>query len=160
VIVGFGQNDSETIKNIRKEYVRINGLSSLQRVTLSGEDFLENIPDGGGELTGYFKKDSLLKMTEWIGLSFGNMIREFYFRNKELFFVYEKFDSFLEIKNGLDLSHTKRTFEGRYYFNNKRLIKKLESGKIPLYRDKGDDMGQLLADDARENSEILKKKKQ
>ena len=70
IAVSFGQSDSEIIKTIRKEYVRINGLSSLQKVILNGGDFLENTPDGGAELTGYFKKDSSMIFWNMINLCY------------------------------------------------------------------------------------------
>ena len=134
---GFGfsavsQDKASIIKQIRKEYHRINSVSSFHIVKLDTEDFTEETLDGGAELTAYYIKDSLLKITEWVGLSYGNRSREYYFKNKQLFFVFESFDSFVETKDGLDHSKTKNSFQGRYYFSNTKLIHKIISGKKPL----------------------------
>jgi hypothetical protein len=126
-----GQTEAELIKVIRKDFRAINNDTTLKKKTLQNEEFLDNMTDGGGELTGYYKNNGLVKIVEWIGLSYGNMTREFYFSKSQLFFVYEKFESFArdDTTGEADLSTTKKTFEGRYYFNNNKLIQHKTSGK-------------------------------
>ena len=154
----FAQDKNQIIKEIRKEYVRINVLAEIHKISLDADEFLDEMPDGGAALTGYFRKDTLLKMEEWIGLSYGNQTREFYFRNDQLFFVYEKFEAFVQTASGLDHSKVKKSFEGRYYFDNNKLIQKLTEGKKPL--DGGDnDIISELHEEARSNSQILKEKR-
>jgi uncharacterized protein YuzB (UPF0349 family) len=116
----YGQTKEQIIRNIRQQFQSINSDKTLKKVSLENEEFLENMTDGGGELTGYFKKDSLVKIVEWIGLSYGSRTREYYFRDENLIFVFEKFESFIETRDGLDHSNTKITFEGRYYFDKKK----------------------------------------
>src|SRR5258706_8459542 len=74
------QSKAVMIAAIRKDFQAINADKTLSKKTLSDEEFLENQPDGGGELTGYYKNDTIVKITEWIGLSYGNRTREFYFK--------------------------------------------------------------------------------
>jgi hypothetical protein len=141
--IGYSQNNAELVKKIRKEYQRINTIS-LSKFTLDGEEYLENIPDGGAGLTGYYKKDSLLKIREWIGLSYGNQTREYYFKNGQLFFVFELFESFLETEDGLDKSKTRNSFEGRYCFKEGQLFEKLVKGSNPMVDDQNDVAVELL----------------
>jgi hypothetical protein len=101
-------------------------------VTLDDEQINEDGSDGGAELKGYFKNEKIVKMFHWLGISYGNRIKEFYFKEDHLIFVYEKFESFIQTKNGLDHSKTKTSFEGRYYFNKGKLIEQKITGKKPL----------------------------
>src|SRR6187399_2214269 len=94
-IVSFAQTKDEQIKLIRKKFEIINKDSTLRKVVLENEDFLSNMTDGGGKLTGFYKDKEIKKIYEWIGLSNGISIKEFYFDKERLIFVYEKFDSFV-----------------------------------------------------------------
>jgi len=152
---GVSQDKASIIKDIRKEYHRINSISSFHVVKLDGADFTEETLDGGAELTAYYKKDSLLKITEWVGLSYGNRSREYYFKNKQLFFIFESFDSFVETKDGLDHSKTKNSFQGRYYFSNTKLIHKIISGTKPF----DDEPLSQLQIDAQNNIKLINSKK-
>ncbi len=151
----MSQDKADIIKDIRQEYQRINSISSFHIVKLDAEDFAEETPDGGAELKAYYKKDSLLKITEWIGLSFGNRSREYYFKNNQLFFVFEKFDSFVETKDGLDHTKTKNSFQGRYYYSNNKLIQTTISGKKPM----DDQPVSGILTDAENNSKLLNNKR-
>lgn len=152
------QDKPDLIKGIRNQYKRINSYS-LNMLTLEGKEFMDNIPDGGAELTGYFKDDSLLKISEWIGLSYGNQIREYYFSNNKLFFVFEKFDSFIQTESGVDITKTKNCFQGHYYFANKKLIKKSIRGKKPI-EENSKNIANDLQTDASENIKKLVAKRQ
>ncbi len=152
------QSKQDIIKGIRQEFQKINSDASLKIIKLDAEEFLDDTPDGGAELTGYKRKDSLVKIVEWIGLSYGNRTREFYFKHQKLFFVFEKFDSFIDEKSGeLDHSKTKKVFEGRYYYNNEKLIEEKLSGKKPIDDEKT--TATELLSDAKENAKLLSKKK-
>jgi len=152
------QSKQDLIKTIRQEFQKINSDTGLKKTILEDEEFLDNISDGGAELTGYSRKGSIVKIVEWIGLSYGNRTREFYFKDHKLFFVFEKFDSFIDEKSGeLDISKPKKVFEGRYYFNNEKLIEEKLSGKKPLADDKIS-AAELLSD-AKENAKLLSKMK-
>ena len=152
------QSKQDLIKDIRHEFQIINTYKNLQVHSLDAEEFLENSPDRGAELKAYSKKDSIVKITEWIGLSYANRTREFYFKNQKLIFVYEKFDSFItEKSDSLDFSKARKEFEGRYYFKNDKLIDEKLWGKKPMGGEKTSAAG--LLSDAKEWVGLFAKKK-
>jgi len=158
-IVAFAQTKNEQIKSIRKKFETINRDTTLRKVTLENEEFLINMPDGGGELTGYYENKEIKKIYEWIGLSNGISIKEFYFDKGQLIFVFEKFDSFVfdVKKNEFDLTKTKTIFEGRYYFNNIKLFSKSTKGDKSLAAQEESTENGLI-ERASENLETLNKK--
>lgn len=131
IISSFAQTKTEQIKLIRENFEAINKDTTLRKVTLENEEFLENMTDGGGELQGFYKEKQIKKIYEWVGFSNGINIKEFYFNDDQLIFAYEKFDSFKydDKKNEFDFSKTKTIFEGRYYFRNKKLFSFSLKGK-------------------------------
>jgi hypothetical protein len=154
-----GQASQEIIKNIRKNFQTTNADTTLKKLSLDGEEFLDHVPDGGGELTGFFKNDSIVKISEWIGLSYGNRVREYYYKSNKLIFVYEKFQSFVQKNNGeLDHDKIKTTFEGRYYFDKDKLIEQKISGKR-TFEDNSSDVVKDLQEEAKNNFNILSGKK-
>ena len=118
-----------------------------------------NMTDGGGELTGFYKNKEIKKIYEWIGLSNGISIKEYYFDKGQLIFVYEKFDSFVfdDKKNELDLTKTKTNFEGRYYFSNKKQFSKSMKGNKHLAGQQTSTEKSLL-ESADDNMKLLNKK--
>ena len=159
LIVSFAQTKDEQIKLIRKKFEAINKDTTLRKVTLENEEFLSNMTDGGGKLTGFYKNKEIKKIYEWIGLSNGISIKEFYFDKERLIFVYEKFDSFVfdAQKNEFDFTKTKTIFEGRYYFSNKKLFNRsTKVNKASTTRDESTEEGLLAR--ANENIEVLNKK--
>jgi hypothetical protein len=158
-IVSFAQTREEQVKLIRKKYEFINRDTTLRKIVLENEEFLEDMTDGGGKLTGYYKNKEIKKIYEWIGLSNGISIKEFYFDNGQLIFVYEKFESFVidDKTNEIDHSKTKTIFEGRYYFNDKKLFNKSTRGDKSLAaQDESTETG--LLESANQNLVILSKK--
>src|SRR6187551_1270780 len=69
--LAFAQTDSLKIEKIRKTVQNINKDTTYTIKTLKGEEFIEpnQMPDGGGQLIGYFKNGQLVKIDEFIGLS-------------------------------------------------------------------------------------------
>lgn len=158
-IVSFPQIKQEQIKVIRKKFEVISKDPTLKKVVLENEEFLENMTDGGGELTGFYKGKEIKKIHEWIGLSNGISIKEFYFDNGQLIFVYEKFNSFIfdDKKNEFDHNKTKTIFEGRYYFNDRKLISKSTKGdKSVAAQDESTEKG--LLERSSENLAMLNKR--
>lgn len=153
------QSTKDRILQIRNDFVEINTDTALKKLSLSDEEFLENIPDGGGELTGYYKNGELVKLTEWIGLSYGNSTREFYFKRGRLFFVFEQFASFIQNEEGLDKSQTKTTFEGRYYIHQGRLIDKKIKGRRTIEDEEPADVVKAFEETLKEYKELLAQKK-
>jgi hypothetical protein len=154
-----GQTKAEQVQAIRKEFQAINRDSTLKKVTMENEEFPEQlVTDGGRELTGYYKNGQVKKIRHWVGISHGNQIKEFYFHDGKLVFVYEQFDSFpFDGKKGEHIRYmTKTTFEGRYYFNNDKLIERKITGKKQY--DGITDPAKALLSEASEYLKLLGKK--
>jgi len=150
----YGQAKQEAITGIRKQFQAINADTTFKTITLEGEDFLEYTTDGGCSLTAYLRKDTIVKMVEWIGISYGNRIREYYFGHKALIFVYERFESFVQKEDGLDYTKTTPTFQGRYYFNKGHLIEQRSDGKRTM-TEREEDIEKKLKADAADNIELI-----
>ena len=151
----FGQTSNADIVQIRQIFTRINSDTLLEKLVIEGEDFLEHTPDGGGELTGYFSKAQLVKVSEWIGLSYGIRQTDFYYDNVNLIFCYVREEHFQTKDSGINYNKTVPVFEGRYYFKNDKLIQKKLNGSG--FWDKKDESA--LLPDSRVYSKLLLKKK-
>jgi len=158
-LTALGQDKARIVSDIRKEFKIINNDTTLKKVVLSDEEFLAHTTDGGGQLTGFYKEGQLRKIVSWIGLSNGNEIFEFYFTNSKLIFVYEQFNSFIydRKQETLRLDTTERTFEGRYYFKNDKLIDQITTGHNRFENDDIDPQKTLLIL-AAENKKLLASK--
>ncbi|WP_106791659.1 hypothetical protein [Aquimarina sp. Aq78] len=133
--IGIFQNTEELIQKIRTEFRRINSNHQLKKIDLYNEEFMEYTTDGGGQLTGYFENGKLVKYVEWIGVSYGSIVIEYYLKKGKLFFAYEQENKFKSVYDSsgewmyFDTSLPPETiFEGRYYFNNSKLIRELNKG--------------------------------
>lgn len=87
--------------------------------------------DNGGSLTGYFKKDTLKKIIEWVGLSNNVIQNEYYLDKGKLVFVYStesryKFD---DSTQSFDYSKLDIFFKGRYYFSRDKLMDTILSNR-------------------------------
>lgn len=147
------------MNEIRNEFQSINKDQALTKVILSNEQFLKQTPDGGGQLTGFYKNGELKKIVRWFGLSNGNEIFEFYFKNNKLIFVYEEFNSFFynEKTQSLILDSTYKSFAGRYYFMNEKLVDQVTRGHN-RFEDDAIDPENILLKEALELKRILLKK--
>ena len=154
-----GQEKSKFLNDIRKEFKSINNDSSLIKVVLNNEEFLDHATDGGGQLTGFYQGGQLRKIVRWTGLSNGNEITEFYFSNNKLIFVYEQFNAFIydQEKEILRSDTTERTFEGRYYFKDKKLIDQITTGHN-RFEDDSIAPEKILLTQADENKKLLTRK--
>lgn len=119
------QVDQDVIKKIRKEFQIINSKLG-EKITLNDEEFLKNTTDRGAELSGYYKDGVIIKIVQSIGVSQEIETKEFYFKNEHLIFVYKKVDSFNDVNNP---NKSATSFEGRYYFDNNKLIHQIIGGK-------------------------------
>ena len=124
------QAQSDAIQDIRTKFTTINQMEFQEILTLENEQFLEQIPDGGGQLTAYYLDGQLYKLVEWIGLSFGQRITEYYFWEGDLFFVFqlEKRFGFDAEAGAIDYDQLEEVFAGRYYLNEGSMIKVLQKG--------------------------------
>ncbi len=132
--ISLNQNELQKvslIKDIDSEVNSINQYKNYKIKTLENEEFLEQMTDGGGHLSGYFKEGQIKKIIEKFGLSYCVKTFEYYFLNGKLIFIFEKEDDFPYDENiaGLNYEKLELVFEGHYYFDNKNLIKIETKGK-------------------------------
>jgi hypothetical protein len=129
----YSQPDKDTIiKNIRQVFQQINGDKTLRTITLAEPEFLgkEVALDGGAELKGYFKNDTLCRMVLEFGLSYAMRKYDYYFSKGRVIFIYERELDYPEKKDGmLDYEKLVPAFEGRYYYDNNKLIRTYFKGK-------------------------------
>lgn len=154
------QQNKARIEKIKEEFKIINNESGLKTIVLNNEEFLDHMPDGGGQLTGLYKKGALKKLVCRVGLSSGNEIKEYYFKDDQLIFIYEQFNSFLydKMKQHLLFDRTERTFEGRYYFYGGKLIDLITKGHSKFRYDQ-DNREQTLLKEANDYGKIISKRK-
>ncbi len=130
------------VRAIRAQVNTLNADNGLQKRVFEAEEFLGNVTDGGGSLTCFYKKNTVVKIVEWIGLSHGNTTREFYFNGGKLIFVYGKVCNFVQKGDGeLDYTKTKIAYEGRYYLKENKTIKVVINEQEPA-----NEMGKGLID--------------
>lgn len=143
-----GQAKDALIKNIRAEYQKINKDASLKTIALKQEQFLQHATDGGGSLAGYFKKDSIYKMVLSVGLSYGVKTFEYYLKNNNLIFVYEteEYHAYNDATGELNYLKLTKAFEGRYYFNQGKLIETHKKGKKRFDETTGVPVKEVLED--------------
>ena len=120
---GFSQN----LDLIKKEVEEINNTKNFKIKTIPNDYFVDvknKATDNGQELKGYYKNNQLRKINHFVGLSSWNIITEYFYKDNQLIFVLEsKYQSVNE--NGF-LNKPKLLYKNRYYFNNNKLIKKIE----------------------------------
>ena len=116
---------SYTLAHIKNLYRQINGYKNYKtKIIEDAEEFLGHGTDNGGNLTAYYKGDSLKKVIEWVGLSNKVIQNEYYFDNDKLIFVFstESRYRFNDTTQGFDYTKLDNVFKGRYYFDNGKLI--------------------------------------
>ena len=155
----FGQTEDSKIRQIRDKFRIINTETGYQTKTLTNEQFLENMTDNGGELTGYFKKGQIMKITERVGISYCIRTFDYYFWSGELIFVYEKEEDFPYVDSTASFDYTtlELAFEGRYYFDKGKLIDTKLTGKKRIPDDREIDFEQELLVEAKHNIRLLTK---
>lgn len=134
----FGQSPTpasssseDKIRDIRTVFLQIDKDSGMNHLTLGAEEFLgDEVPDHGASLEGFFKGDTLCKMSTWIGLSYAVMKEHYYFSHGQLVFVYETEDDYSRNPDGsLNRKNPTRAFDARYYFDKDNVLQQLTSGK-------------------------------
>jgi len=115
--------DTAIIKEKQRIVKSIDNIRLKDSLELENEDFMENMTDGGGSLVGYFINGELVKINEWVGLSYGIMQHNFYFHKGLLIYVRETEDDFyVDDSSGTDQSRFGQHFQGDYYFSGNKLI--------------------------------------
>ncbi|HRH36702.1 MAG TPA: hypothetical protein PK760_00055 [Flavobacteriales bacterium] len=110
--------DSTYILAVDRHVHEIDSAKDYEIRTLENEEFLEQMTDGGGELTGMLKNGELLKVDERVGLSSCVEVTEYYFENSQLVFVSAQGLEFAYVDStgSFDPGVQHVTMEGRFYY--------------------------------------------
>ncbi len=132
----FKQQGLSRVAAIDKQVELINNSEEMYAV----KKFSDDTTDGGGEVIIYTESEKIRKITEFRGLSTGNRNSEYFFDDQEnLIYVYEKEGIFPYIfeEGTLDYAQFDLVFEGKYYFINRILIDRQETGQRMLDSEEG-----------------------
>ena len=156
----LAQDISNKYPELIQKVKSINKDTSFEKIILENEEFMPQMTDGGGELTGYFKKGKIQKITRWIGLSYGIEKYDYYFDNGQLVFIYEILDGFLfDSLQRTDHTKTEVNFIGRYYFKNKKLVDSETTGHNRFDNEENDEETILLKETDENLNKLLQKRK-
>ena len=130
VNVSYAQTLTQKIATIRAEVRKINNGSGYKIKTLSNEEFLEETPDGGGELQAYYRNGELVKIVEKIYLSSCININEYYLKSGILIFAYAQGKElyYNEQLNKFDPKKITLKMDCRFYYENSKMINSILKG--------------------------------
>jgi hypothetical protein len=130
-LCGFTQEKELIIKDIRVKFKELNDYKYNKKIVLENDEFIEHMTDGGGILTAYLRNDSVCKIYQWIGLSYGVLKIEYYYWQEKLIFAYRTEEMFnhiyflandtIELSEG-EMYNLRLCCENRLYFNNDTLV--------------------------------------
>jgi hypothetical protein len=144
----------EKIKVIRAQYSEIE--ASLKQCRQVKRD-LPGESAEGGELTGYFKNSSLLKLAAKFYGETGNALEEYYFWNGRLVFVLRTESRYTAPMSGRVQSKS----EERFYFDDDKLIRWLDAKKKPVaLTEQAEERSRELLAQARKYSTLLNRGKE
>ena len=135
LIVNFSSaQTNEQIVVIHNAVQLINSEKTYDIRNITNEYFVDvknEAADNGQELTGYYKSGKLKKIAYKLGLSNCMKTYEYYFSDSGLIFMFEKESDFPAKSDGSGLDNTKLVpgYEGRFYFENGKLIQTVIKGK-------------------------------
>ncbi len=152
ILITLLQSTSAQKPSLAKKYdllcETIDSNKNLKTIELNNEEFMDQMTDEGGTLTIYFSGNNIYKITEWIGLSSGVMIHNFYFQQNTLILVKDEewFYEYDDVKgtNKKVLSKENR-FRGLYYFSNNKLIYQESIGHNRFEDDRNDAETEFLS---------------
>lgn len=147
---GAGAAIEEKLKTIRQRYAEVEG--ELKQ----GRQVKRDLPGEsaeGGELTAYFKENSLRKLAARFYGESGQALEEYYFWEGQLFFVLRTESRYTRPLSGVVKSKT----DERFYFDAGRLIQWLGSDKKPVaLGPEGQERGRELLAQARKLSGMVR----
>ncbi len=157
--VVISQSDDEKVNIINQKVEAINAAVDLKSVTLTNEEFMENMSDGGGELKAYYNRDKIIqKIIQRVIISYGIYVTDYYFENNRLIFASEGFEQFAsDSLHNLDYSKTEITFRGMYYFDGSKIIQTNSVGHNRFEED-GSDPAEYYIKDSGKNILLVGKK--
>lgn len=128
----YAQNKDMLVKTIQSECETIDADSGYLIKVLKNDDLpLGEKAQGGREITGYFKNNTLYKIIDVVGLPSGIATSTYYFWGDHLVYDYETEDTFpfVDSINRYDYTSVTRSFEGFYYYVADKQIEMKVTGK-------------------------------
>jgi hypothetical protein len=152
-------HDSIEVQKIQQIVAKIEKTKFKDSVHLENEEFMENMTDGGGSLTGYFDNNKLVRIAEWYGLSWGISQVDYYLSNDDLVLVIETEQHF-DIDKNMNVDHSRfgQLFRGDYYFNKGKLFDEVSMGHN-RFEDSANNPETEYIRRAKENKKIILKHK-
>lgn len=126
------------IVHIRNLFLQVQNDSSIHKITLDGPAFLgEEASTTKGILTGYFKGDTLCKVSTKVGMNYAVFQENYYFEKGQLIYADELEKDFPPNADHTGLNHTKPVwaFEGTYYFEGYKAFSVHTEGKRKVSED-------------------------
>ncbi len=156
VNINYAQTSTQKIATIRGEVQKINNGSGYKIKTLSNEEFLDKMPDGGGELQAYYRNGELVKIVEKIYLSSCISITEYYLKNGILMFAYAQGKEWFynERLNKFDPKKITLKMECRFYYENSKMIESILKGQTRCSEEPNSDWAKNYVD----NLKLYRKK--
>lgn len=109
LLVPAAYAQQKTVKKIKPYYVVIDDAS-----------FTNTKTDRGATLTGYYEKDSLVRLVAWFGYNYGDISREFFYWQDELI-VANEIQRMYNPATTTPLDSIKPNFKARYLFTDGKL---------------------------------------
>lgn len=126
------KTEEEIISDIREKFGAVNyNINSYRKVK---KDLIDESTEGG-ELEAYFKKEELKKIVVSYYGEMGKLIKEYYFWDNDLFFVFTQEYSY-DMPMYMDGSKVDKIDENRYYIHNDKLIRWLDPNKEKVVKSK------------------------
>jgi len=124
--------EEEIISDIREKFEAVNyNINSYKKVK---KDLMDESTEGG-ELEAYFKKEELKKIVASYYGEMGKLIKEYYFWDNDLFFVFTQEYSY-DMPMYMDGSKVDKIDENRYYVYNDKIIRWLDPNKEKVGKSK------------------------
>ena len=130
-ISSYGQDLIEKYPDIKNEKIRIDKNDSLNKIILENEEFLDQMTDGGGILTGFYDENKeIIKIEVLVSKSTGVQEYSFYLKNESPILIIDNFKRFAwnEKTGEFDYTRFDGGFNGNYLFENNKLIDLISLG--------------------------------
>lgn len=152
------QTDLEKVEMIQGYVEDIHLDTLLKSVSLENDEFMEQVTDGGGELTGFYRSGRIYKIYRSVGISYGMYITEYYYRKNELMFVHEKFSQYgTDTVGTFDYTIVTTTYSGNYFFEKGKMIYSNSTGHSRFEADSVD-AAKTLTEESAHDSKLIEKK--
>lgn len=110
----------DKVRLIQTVYQQIDRDTTLHTISLAEHEFAADEVGKSGVLKGYFKGDSLYKVTLSVAISYAKVKECYYFRNGQLVYACETEE---------DYGKTGNAFEGSYYYDGYKTLSILVKGQ-------------------------------